>query len=132
MTTLNTQVIADSPMAPESVDALDVPRSLLEELLLKILYFAGPLSVPDWGDLIRLKPLVVDELFRRLRKEQLCEVTGMAGSARLVGITSQGRSRALELLAQNQYSGPAPVSLKSYVRQVRSQSVLNAEVHPPA
>ena len=132
MTTLNTQVLADSPMAPESVDTLDVPRSLLEELLLKILYFAGPLSVPEWGDLARLKPLVVEELFRRLRKEQLCEVTGMAGSARLVAITSQGRSRALELLAQNQYAGPAPVSLKSYVRQVRSQSVRNAEVHPPA
>ena len=65
MTTLNTQVLADSPMAPESVDALDVPRSLLEELLLKILYFAGPLSVPEWGDLARLKPLVVEELFRR-------------------------------------------------------------------
>jgi SpoVK/Ycf46/Vps4 family AAA+-type ATPase len=37
----------------------------------------------------------------------------------------------LELLASNQYAGPAPVSLTSYVQQVRQQSVRNVEIHPP-
>lgn len=54
----------------------------------------------------------------------------MEGNVRHVAISMQGRTRALELLALSQYSGPAPVSLDSYVRQVRGQSVRNIEVHP--
>ena len=34
----------------------------------------------------------------------------------------------MELLAQSQYAGAAPVSLKSYVEQVRKQSVRNVRV----
>jgi len=56
----------------------------------------------------------------------------MVGSARRVAISTQGRSRALGLLSLNQYAGPAPVSLESYARQVRVQSVRNVEVHLPA
>ena len=41
-----------------------------------------------------------------------------------------GKSRALELLAQNQYAGPAPVSLEDYVDRIRSQSVRNMGVGP--
>jgi predicted ATPase with chaperone activity len=37
----------------------------------------------------------------------------------------------LELLALNQYSGPAPVSLQNYILQVRAQSVRHIEVHEP-
>ena len=48
-----------------------------------------------------------------------------------IAITSQGRSRALELLSRSQYAGAAPVSLESYAKQVRQQSVRNVEVHPP-
>jgi hypothetical protein len=120
------------PVAPETLEDIDGRQSFLEELLLKILYLSGPLTLPKWGDLARLKPQIVEELFRRLRTEQLCEVTGMVEYARRVAITSQGRSRAAVLLSMNQYAGPAPVSLESYVRQVRLQSVRKVEVHPPA
>jgi energy-coupling factor transporter ATP-binding protein EcfA2 len=131
-TTLKPEAQGELLLAPDSIEDLGVPKGMLEELLLKILYYSGPLLVPEWGDLARLRPLVVEELFQRLRAEQLCEVKGMVGSARRIGITSQGRSRALELLSQSQYVGPAPVSLESYVRQIRSQSVRNVEVHRPA
>jgi predicted ATPase with chaperone activity len=117
---------------PESLSDVGVRRIFLEELLLKILYLSGPLSVREWADFSSLSSPVVDELFRRLRKEQLCEVIGMTGGLSQVAITSQGRSRALELLSLNQYAGPAPVSFESYVQQVRQQSVRNVEVHPPS
>jgi Mg-chelatase subunit ChlI len=35
----------------------------------------------------------------------------------------------MELLSQNHYTGPAPVSLESYVEQTRQQSVRKVEVH---
>ena len=120
------------PAAPEKVEDVGVRRGFLEELLLKILYLSGPLTLPELGELVRLTPQVVEEIFRRIRAEQLCQVTGMVGNARRVAISSAGRSRALELLSHNQYTGPAPVSLESYVKQVRLQSVRNVAVHPPA
>src|SRR5262249_28149750 len=120
------------PAAPEKVEDVGVRRGFLEELLLKILYLSGPLTLPELAELVRLTPQVVEELFRRIRAEQLCQVTGMVGNARRVAISSAGRSRALELLSHNQYTGPAPVSIESYVKQVRLQSVRNVAVHPPA
>ena len=117
---------------PESVNDVGVRRSVLEELALKILYLEGPLSLGRLAEQIHLTSGVVEELYRRLRKEQLCEVTrtDSLGFPDLA-ITSQGRARALELLALNQYSGPAPVSLQNYIQQVRAQSVRHIEVHEP-
>lgn len=116
------------PPIPETLAEIGVRRSFLEELLLKILYLSGPFTLREWSNLVKLRLSVVEELFTRLRNEKLCEVTGIANGVHKVAMTSQGRSRALELLSLNQYSGPAPVSLESYVRHTRAQSVRNVEV----
>jgi predicted ATPase with chaperone activity len=117
---------------PESVADLDVRRTFLEELAIKTLYLSGSSSLAYLAEQMRLPFTVVEELSRRLRKDQLCDVTGTdpVGFPNLA-ITSQGRSRALELLSLNQYAGPAPVSLQSYVEQARAQSVRHIEVHEP-
>ena len=73
---------------------------------------------------------IVEELFQRLRKDQLCQVTGMNGGVHRITTTSAGKTRALELMAQNQYVGPAPVSLDDYVGRIRAQSVRGIESHP--
>jgi predicted ATPase with chaperone activity len=115
---------------PESVADLGVRRSFLEDLALKVLYLTGPLSVSELADRLQLGYRATDEIFRRMRKGLLCEVTGVAQGSPNLAITSQGRQRALELLALNQYAGPAPVSLSSYVQQVRQQSVRKVAIHP--
>jgi predicted ATPase with chaperone activity len=53
----------------------------------------------------------------------------MTGNIPQIAITSQGRTRAADLLSQSHYAGPAPVSLESYVEQVRMQSIKKIEVH---
>ncbi len=120
-----------APPSPESLAEVGVRQAFLEDLALKILYVAGPLSLQELAGQMRLNFGVVKELLHRLRAERVCEVTGIVGNIPEIAITSPGRSRALELLAMNQYSGPAPVSLTSYVKQVRQQSVRNMEIHPP-
>src|SRR5215469_16430078 len=129
--TIKPEFLPALPAAPEVIEDVGGQKSLLEHLLLKILYLSGPLTLYEWGEHARLKPRIVDELFRRLRTEQLCEVIGMVGNIRRVAITSQGRARALEFLFQNHYSGPAPVPLQAYVQQVHAQTLRRAEVHPP-
>jgi predicted ATPase with chaperone activity len=114
---------------PWSLHETGVRESILEDLALKTLYLAGPFSVLKLAELARLSLEVADQLFDRMRSRVFCQVTGMTGNVPNISITSQGRARALELLSQNQYAGVAPVSLESYVEQVRRQSVRHVEVH---
>ena len=126
-----TEHLATPDHRPRTTAEVGVRESVLEDIALKSLYTAGPFSVLDLGDHMRLNFDVANDLFSRLRGKLLCEVTGMTGNIPYIAITSQGRSRALELLSHSQYAGPAPVSLASYVEQVRKQSVKTVEVHPP-
>jgi predicted ATPase with chaperone activity len=116
---------------PRKIFELGVRESVLEDIALKSLYASGPFSVLDLAEHMRVDFDVANELFVRIRGKLLCEVTGMTGNIPFFAITSQGRIRALELFGHSQYAGPAPVSLSSYVEQVRKQSVSNVEVHPP-
>jgi len=115
---------------PLSIAEVGLRQTILEELALKALYLSGPFSVLDLARHMRLSFEVASELIKRLRTEQLCQVTGMSGTIPNLAITTQGRARAQELLSQNQYAGPVPVPLASYVEQVRKQSVSHVEVHP--
>jgi predicted ATPase with chaperone activity len=126
-----TEMLPELLSAPESLSEVGVPKNLLEDLALKTLHFAGSSSLRELATKMTLTLGVVDELVRRLRAEQLCEVTGMTGNIPQVAITSQGRTRALELLFLNQYVGAAPVSLDSYIQVVRQQSVRSREIHLP-
>jgi predicted ATPase with chaperone activity len=126
---LKSEPIHGPARRPQSIDELDVRQSVLEDLALKILYLAGSLSVHQLSEKTRLSFEVAKEISFRLRTELLCQVTGMNGNIPQIAITSEGRSRAADLLTQNHYTGPAPVSVESYVEQVRKQSVRKAEVH---
>ena len=126
-----TEHIATPDHRPRNISEVGVRESVLEDIALKSLYTSGPFSVLDLAEHMRLNFEVGSELFNRLRGKLLCEVTGMTGNIPFFAITSQGRTRAIELLGHSQYAGPAPVSLTSYVEQVRKQSVRNVEVHRP-
>ena len=116
---------------PQKIQDLGIRRSLLEDLALKILYYEGELTLLELGRKMCLSYNIVEQLFERLRKEQLCEVKGMTGTVHRIAITSGGRNRALELLALNHYYGPAPVSLDDYIARIRAQSIRDADVRPP-
>jgi predicted ATPase with chaperone activity len=116
--------------APSRLEDLGIRRSLLEDLALKIVALNGEISVQDLAGQMKINRTMAEAIFNRLRKEQLCEVTGMTGPVHRLQTTSQGKTRALELLQQNQYAGPAPVPLEEYIRQVRSQSIRNMQVRP--
>jgi len=117
--------------AARNLDEIGIRRNLLEDLSLKILYMEGELSLRELAFEMCVNLAIVEEIFQRLRKDQLVEVTGMTIGVHRIAATSAGKSRALELLAQNQYAGPAPVSLKDYVDRVHAQSVREMKVHPP-
>src|SRR5437773_9830876 len=118
--------------APRTADETGIRRKVLEDLTLKTMYLMGELSLHDLAEHLRLSLRIVDEVFQHLRKDQLCQVTGMAGAVHRIVLTAEGKGRALEALGINQYVGPLPVSLVDYVKQVRAQTVRGMEVSPPA
>jgi len=69
---------------------------------------------------------IIDRTLDYLRREHLTEVRGSSGmgeSSYQYVISDEGRARARELMAQNQYVGPAPVRLEAYTRAVLTQSL---------
>src|SRR5947207_13509234 len=118
--------------APRTADETGIRRKVLEDLTLKTMYLIGELSLHDLADHLRLSVRIVDDVFQHLRKDQLCQVTGMAGAVHRIVLTAEGKGRALEALAINQYVGPLPVSLVDYVNQVRAQTVRRMDVSTPA
>jgi predicted ATPase with chaperone activity len=126
---LKSEAVHGPESRPQSIDEVDVRQTVLEDLALKILYLAGSLSVHQLAEKTRLSFEVAKEISFRLRTELLCQVTGMNGHIPQIAITSEGRSRAADLLSQNHYTGPAPVTLESYVEQTRKQSLRKSEVH---
>jgi len=103
---------------------------LLYELATKVLYLNGELSTLYLYNHLRLSLAVAQEIFWFLRREQLCEVTGMVGSIHRLTCSTKGRERALQLLEVNHYAGPAPVSLEDYTEQVRAQAITGKDVTP--
>jgi predicted ATPase with chaperone activity len=123
---------AGSCLAPEhrprTTAELGIRRAIIEDLAAKTMYLGGAMSTRDLARQMRVSVNVADEVVGRMRTAQLCQVTGMTANLPNVTLTDQGRKRGLELLSQSQYAGAAPVSLESYVVQVRKQSVRNLVV----
>jgi predicted ATPase with chaperone activity len=113
---------------PDSIDHTGIRRSVLEDLALKTIYVEGEVSVRVLAERMGLGFAVADDLFQRLRKRKLCEVSAIDGLVARITPNGQGSARAQELLAVNQYVGPAPVALEDYVHRVREQSVGQVEV----
>ena len=111
---------------------LGLRRSLVDALTLKTLFYLGEASIHELAKQMCISRAVADQVFQRLRREELVHATGMAavGGVHHVTLTGAGRARAVELLQVDQYVGPAPVTLEDYVKKIHAQSVRDLEVGP--
>ena len=107
--------------ALESVEDLDLPESLVEDLFLRRLYVTGTSTLRSLSQALKLPFAVVQPVFQRLRKEQFFEVKGMEGQDYNFTLSGKGQEFARKSFELCRYSGPAPVSLKAYRDAVRAQ-----------
>ena len=108
--------------APETLEGLDIPETLVEDLVLRRLYMNGTSSLRSLSDTLKLSFAVVQTIFQRLRKEQFFEVKGMEGQDYLFTLSGKGQEFARKSFEICRYSGPAPVSLKDYRNKVMAQT----------
>lgn len=118
--------------APRTVAETGLPFLFLVELLVKVMFQRGQISLPALSSHVKLGAGVLEPLLTFMRTEKLCEVqrSGNSGTDadQHYHLVDQGRLRAADYLRRNAYCGPAPVTLAAYSAQVLAQSVAHMHV----
>ncbi len=121
------------PPVPESLEELAIPPAIVEQLLLKYLYFRGELLGREMGSLLGLSFSLIDDLLETFKRQHYVGVKkslGMGNMSGIFALTEAGRNLAREHLSNNQYAGPAPVPLYQYAEVVRRQKLADNWLSP--
>ena len=111
-----------APPVPVTLEDTGLGADQIEQLLIKTLY-GGEATGLTLAERLRLPFAILEPLLERIRGQHLIEVRGTTGTSSAsyrYAMTDLGRSRAVQYLEINQYTGAAPVPLSSYVRQMRA------------
>ena len=117
------------PLEPSSFRAAQLTDSEVEVLTLKFLLARGDIAGRDIADQVKLPFVLVDELLRTMKNDQLVVHKGSAPmNDYQYQLTDVGRERAQRYSAHCTYFGSAPVALGDYVASVEAQSL--TKQHP--
>lgn len=117
------------PAEPASFREASLTDSEVEALMLKYLLARGDASGRDIADQVKLPFVLVDELLRRLKNEQLVVHRGAAPmNDYTYQLSDLGQERGRRYAAHCTYFGSAPVALADYIASVEAQSLVNQ--HP--
>jgi hypothetical protein len=114
------------PPVPESLEETGIQPAIVEQLILKFLYFRGELVGREIGSLLGLQFSLIDDILETQKRMHLVSVKkslGMGNMSGVFALTEAGRNAARECLENNQYAGPVPVPLYQYAEVVRLQKL---------
>jgi len=115
---------AISPPVPESLDDTGIAPSMVEQLIMKFLYFRGELLGRELAGLLGVEFSLFDYILETLKRTHAVNVKkslGMGNSSAIFELTEAGRHTTREHLGHNQYTGPIPVPLYQYSEVVKHQ-----------
>ena len=110
------------PVIPDRIEDLGIPRSLVNDLILRYLWLHGSATLARLHETLKLSFPILETVFHQFRQQQLLEVKGMQGNDYSFSLTSSGRTQATARNEVCQYVGPAPVSIQQYHDVVKSQA----------
>ena len=105
------------PRAPATLEQAGLNADLMQQLLMKTLYFSGELSGTELAKRLGLGFFVFEPSLEFLKNQRWCEISGgsaFGGPSYRYRITDAGRTRTALALEQNQYVGRAPVPFAQY------------------
>ena len=118
----DTRSSSAAPPLPRTLEDVGLPADQLEQLLFKTLYGAEATGML-LADRLCVAFGILEPLVERSRAQRLIEVRGTTGTGSAsfrYALTDVGRDRARQYFEMNQYVGPAPVPLASYVAEMRA------------
>jgi predicted ATPase with chaperone activity len=122
-----------TPPVPESVEELGIPPSVVEQLILKYLYFRGDMVGREIASTLGVQFSLIDEILEAHKRQHYVGVKkslGMGNASGVFVLTEAGRNLTREFLENNLYAGPAPVPLYQYVEVVRRQRLKENWLNP--
>jgi hypothetical protein len=117
---------AFNPSVPQNFRELDVPESLVLDLVLRRMLIEGFSTLGSLSRALRLTVPIIDSVFKHMRGQQLVEIKGMMGNDYHFTLSAAGKQLASERFQVSQYAGACPVSLKEYYAATKAQT---AKVH---
>ncbi len=116
-----------APAPPRSIHETGLTPGFLLDLLVKTMYRMGLERPTSIARAMKLPAGLVIELIEMGQARQLIETRGQVGANLTAemryALTGAGREWALEALAQNEWFGPAPVTLAAFSDQIINQSI---------
>lgn len=112
------------PPVPSTIEETGLSPSIVEQLVLKMLYYRGELVGKDLANAIGLKFSVIEPIVDALKWQHLLAVKkslGMGSISAIFILSEAGRNAARDYLTSNQYCGTAPVPLSQYAELVKKQ-----------
>jgi predicted ATPase with chaperone activity len=121
------------PAPPATLDDVGVSASFLQDLLVKIIHYAGPSTTEHLCSRIGLPFDLVEQLLDGLKAEHLIEIVSASRLNEMsfrYRLTTRGEQRAQDALARSRYASVAPVTLDQYSEVVRKQSLRSTPPSP--
>ncbi len=115
----------DSLKLPETLEELGIPPGIVTDLMLKLLFTEGDVSLRRFSEVLHIGAQVLDSILMRLQQEHIVDIAkaGNIGRASYIyALTDMGTGRARDALERNQYIGAVPVPLEAYTQAVLLQS----------
>ncbi len=102
--------------------------TMIEELILKAVFFAGELRGIEIAERVRLPTQIVEDAIEGLRKQKYLDLKGGGGmgvgkSTMIYQVTTFANDLLKQILDRNKYNGPAPVTLEQWIKATKAQSV---------
>lgn len=104
---------------------LHVNTAILTDLIFRVLFNEGDVSVGRFTEVLRVHAQIVDEQLTAMQQDRLVEVAKAGTIGRLSYIyrlTDLGMNRARDAMERSQYVGPCPVPLEDYNRAIELQA----------
>lgn len=121
-----------SPTVPANIEETKLDINFISDLLLKHALFLKSFTVQKLAEKAKLTQAVITQCANSLRHDRMIEITKSDTSFSVSNyefrITDSGINRAINLMEESHYIGPAPVVLDDYRYAVEIQTVRSIEV----
>ncbi len=117
---------------PQKVEELNIPQGILTDLIFRLLFNEGNVSVSRFIEVLKVSMRIIDETMLWMQKEHLVEVSKASTEIGRLGyvytLTEEGKKRARDSFERSQYVGPLPVPIHYYSRGIELQTQVRRKV----
>ncbi|MBL8663613.1 MAG: hypothetical protein JNM29_12335 [Candidatus Odyssella sp.] len=127
-------IMHGAPSAPRTLAETGLALPTLLNLMIKAMYSGACETPSQIAKFLALPPRPVQLLIEQAQQRKLLDVLGAPDGMSEVRyvLGEKGKHWALDALEQNQYIGPAPVSLASYIDRIQRQRIVNERIDKAA